>query len=76
MELKIDPDDVETSAFGLIFTIAVLSFHDARPCGNSEMHFDVFEDGTVKLLTINRGQSAARWITKIQGKKGLSLVSS
>lgn len=39
---KVNEEDVETSAFGLIYTMAYLSFRDARPAGVSEMHF---EDG-------------------------------
>jgi len=37
---KIDPDEVDTSAFGLIYTLSLLSFRDARPAGASEMHYD------------------------------------
>ena len=36
---KIDEDDVETSGFGLIYTLSLLSFWDARPAGSSEMHY-------------------------------------
>jgi len=32
-------DDVEWSAFGFIYAIGLLSFHDARPRGYSGMHF-------------------------------------
>jgi len=35
----IDKEDVATSAFGLIFALGVLSFHDARPRGMSGMDF-------------------------------------
>lgn len=36
---KIDEDEVDTSAFGLIYTLSCLSFRDARPAGSSEMHY-------------------------------------
>lgn len=36
---KIDEDDVDTSAFGLIYTLSCLSFRDARPAGASELHY-------------------------------------
>ncbi|MDQ6963734.1 MAG: hypothetical protein Q9M13_02305 [Mariprofundales bacterium] len=39
IRFKIDEEDVATSAFGLIFALGVLSFHDARPRGMSEMDF-------------------------------------
>ncbi len=32
--------DVEWSAFGFIYAIGLLSFHDARPRGVSDMHFE------------------------------------
>jgi hypothetical protein len=108
--LKINEDDVETCSLGLIFAIGALSFHDARPRGHSEMHYqdndswtledflmhlsysrgslylsadyirgrmlktavEVFEDGRIKIMTMNRGRSATRWISKIQGKKQIS----
>ncbi len=31
-------------------------------------------DGTFRLETVNRGQAATRWISKLQGKKLLSVV--
>ena len=31
-------------------------------------------DGTIRLETINRGESAARWVATLQGKKRLSVV--
>jgi hypothetical protein len=34
----------------------------------------VRQDGTVELETINRGESAARWVATLQGKKRLSVV--
>jgi hypothetical protein len=32
-------------------------------------------DGTFRLETVNRGQAATRWISRLQGKKLLSLVT-
>jgi hypothetical protein len=40
MQLQVDEDLVETCAHGLIFTIGVLSFHDARPRGISGEWFE------------------------------------
>jgi hypothetical protein len=34
----------------------------------------VRQDGTIQLETINRGESAARWVATLQGKKKLRLV--
>jgi hypothetical protein len=34
----------------------------------------VRRDGTFRLETANRGQSATRWIAKLQGKKLLTVV--
>lgn len=103
---------VEWGAFGFLFTLATLSFHDARPRGFSEGDFlekddfnvdDFFEcltygqnglhlyadyirgrcmktditirpDGTVTLTTWGRGQSALRWLDKLQGKKLMDVV--
>lgn len=36
---KIAEEDVETSAFGIVYTLSLLSFRDARPAGASEMHY-------------------------------------
>lgn len=107
-----EQDDVEWSAFGFIFAIGLLSFHDARPRGYSGMHFNahdqwtaadmqrhlryergrlafdadyvrgrmmkttvtIYADGRFTLDTMNRGESATRWITRIQGKKVLAVV--
>jgi len=36
-----DPEEiVEWAAFGFLFTLATLSFHDARPRGTSERDFE------------------------------------
>lgn len=109
----VDPGDTaEWGAFGFLFVIATLSFHDARPRGYSEKDFlpedaftvtDFFDglslrqeglhlridyvrgrsvktditvrpDGTATLTTWGRGQSALRWLDKLQGKKTLGLV--
>jgi hypothetical protein len=108
-----DPAEiVEWGAFGFLFTLATLSFHDARPRGFSEGDFlskddftvdDFFEcltfgqnglhlradyirgrcmktdmtvrpDGTVTVMTWGRGQSALRWLDKLQGKKLIDVV--
>ena len=108
-----DPTDmVEWGAFGFLFILATLSFHDARPRGFSEGDFlskddftveDFFEcltydqtglhlradyirgrclktditirpDGTATLATWGRGQSALRWLDKLQGKKLMGVV--
>ncbi len=107
-----DANDVEWSAFGLIYALGVMSFSDARPREMSakdyvekddwfvgdmirnlrfehgELHFYadyvrgrlmkttviVRPDGTFRLETVNRGQAATRWISKLQGKKLLEVV--
>lgn len=85
---KIDEDDVETSAFGLIYTLSCLSFRDARPAGASEMHYQDedawwaidmlkclrFSYGELTVDTSGRGTSASRWISTIQGKKVLTVI--
>jgi len=45
-----ESEDVEWGAFGFIFALAVLSFHDARPRGASEMDFDEQDQFTVADL--------------------------
>jgi hypothetical protein len=35
---------------------------------------DIRPDGTIRLETINRGESAARWVATLQGKKRLSVI--
>lgn len=110
--MHVDEEELETSAFALIFTLGALSFHDGRPRGFSGMHFDdddewsvpdmmkgleyrrgglhfyadyvrgrclkttieLAADGTLILETVNRGQAATRWVSKLQGEKTLSLV--
>ncbi len=105
---------VEWGAFGFLFILATLSFHDARPRGISEVDYhtkddftveDFFEclaygqqglhlqadyirgrsmktditirpDGTVTLTTWGRGQSALRWLDRLQGKKMMDVVPS
>ena len=113
-----DDDDTEPSevaewgASGFLYTLASLSFDDARPRGYSGVDFesedsftvsDFFEglgykngdlhlsvdyvrgrciktditirpDGTATLETWGRGQTALRWLDKLQGKKKLALV--
>jgi hypothetical protein len=108
-----DPADVaEWGALGFLYTLASLSFIDARPRGYSDTDFlpkdeftvsDFFEclsfgheglhlrtdyvhgrcmktditvrpDGTVTLETWDRGQTALRWLDRLQGKKMMGLV--
>jgi hypothetical protein len=106
-------DQAAWGAFGIIFTLAALSFDDARPRGNSdadfvdqdeftvadlfdglafvrgELHFDadyvrgrcmktdivVRSDGRVTLQTRARGESALRWVERLQGKKAVEVVN-
>ena len=106
-------DQVEWGAFGIIFTLAALSFNDARPRGYSDADFvekdeftvaDLFDglafvrgelhfgadyvrgrcmktdivvqpDGKVILQTRARGESAMRWVERLQGKKALGVVN-
>jgi hypothetical protein len=35
---------------------------------------EVRQDGTIRLETVNRGESAARWVATLQGKKKLRLL--
>jgi len=51
--LRIDEDDVEIFAFGLIFAISLLSFHDARPAGASELHFEANDEWTVGDMVLH-----------------------
>jgi hypothetical protein len=37
---------------------------------------DIHQDGTIRLETINRGESAARWVATLQGKKKLSVIEA
>ena len=104
--------DQEWGAFGFIFVLACMSFHDARPRGVSGAYFedkdeltvaDFFEclryergelrfsadyirgrclktdvtvkpDGAVVLETRCRGESATRWLDRLNGKKHLTLA--
>jgi len=36
---------------------------------------EINSDGVIRLETINRGESAARWVATLQGKRNLSLVT-
>jgi hypothetical protein len=55
VELEFEGDDVDTEpadivewgAFGFLFTLAVLSFHDARPRGISEVDYEPRDAFTV-----------------------------
>lgn len=40
IDCKIESDEISTSAFGLIYTLSVLSFRDARPAGYTENQYD------------------------------------
>lgn len=55
-----DEDDVEWAAFGLIFALGVLSFHDARPRGVSEKDFsdndDWFSKDMLRNIRFVRGE--------------------
>jgi hypothetical protein len=43
-----DPEEIaEWATFGFLFTLAVLSFHDARPRGISEVDYDPKDEFTV-----------------------------
>ncbi len=35
---------------------------------------DIHQDGTIRLETINRGESAVRWVATLQGKKKLGVA--
>lgn len=110
--LRLEEEELETSAFGLLFAIGVLSFADAAPRGgsaadlvandefglgdlllhlrfeNGEMRLstdylrgrmmktdvEVRSDGWVRITTRNRGEAAARWVMRLQGKKVLQAV--
>jgi hypothetical protein len=60
IELRVSEKDVEMSAFGIIFAIGVLSFHDARPRGASEIDYQEKDDWTVadmlRRLRYERGE--------------------
>lgn len=109
-----DPEILESCALGIIFAFGVLSFHDARPRGVSDMRFiendswtaadmiqhlrfpggriefdadyvrgrmmktvvEVHADGMITLETSNRGESATRWVSRLQGKRTLSLAAN
>lgn len=117
-ETDVDEDEDEVSnvlgscAWGLIFALGVLSFADARPRGDSDMHYvekddwrvgdmlrhlrfergrlhfyadyvrgrmmkttiEIDKDGTITLETVNRGEAATRWVSKLQGQKVIALV--
>lgn len=112
--MREDPEILASCALGIIFAFGVLSFHDARPRGVSDMHFiendswtaadmiqhlrfprgriefdadyvrgrmmktvvEVHADGTITLETNNRGESATRWVSRLQGKRIISLAAN
>jgi hypothetical protein len=60
-EENIDPEEiVEWAAFGFLFTLATLSFDDARPRGMSERYFEPRDEFTVAdffgSLSFKRGE--------------------
>jgi len=109
---KVEEDEPEIYAIGILFCLAMMSFVDAAPRGISENYFipdedwyleyfvkgleykygsicyssdylsgrmmktDVIfdKDGKVTLTTRNRGKSADKWLTFLQGKKHLRKV--
>jgi len=114
IELCVEQALVESCAFGLLYVLGLLSFHDGRPRGVSGKWFEdddqftaadmlrhlrfergalvmyvdylrgrciktevsVSSDGRVVLKTVNRGQSATRWVARLKGKKFLSAVET
>jgi hypothetical protein len=58
--LKVEEDLLESCAFGLIFTLGALSFHDGRPRGYSGKFFEDDDEWTVgdmlKGLEFTHGQ--------------------
>lgn len=112
-DVDAEPAEIaEWGALGFLYTLAVLSFNDAQPRGNSRQDFvandrfsvsdflqsvsfdhnglhlradyvrgrcmktdiTVRSDGTATLATWGRGQSALRWLDRLQGKQRMSLV--
>lgn len=60
IELRIDEDDVEPFAIGILFVLGVLSFSEARPAGVSEIDFHEKDDFSVadlvRCLSFRRGE--------------------
>jgi hypothetical protein len=50
IECKIDRLDVESHAFGILFALGVMSFHEARPAGVSVIHYQEKDQFTVADL--------------------------
>ena len=109
---KVEEEEPEIYATGILFCLALMSFADAAPRGISKDYFipdedwslgyfvdglkyqyssicyssdylsgrmmktDVIfdKDGKVTLTTRNRGKSANKWLTFLQGKKHLQKV--
>ncbi len=55
LELQIDEEYVETSTFGLLFAIGILSFADAAPRGLSEMEYVEDDEFTLGDLLLHLG---------------------
>jgi hypothetical protein len=47
IRIRAEEDLIETCALGLIFTLGMLSFHDARPRGVSDKWFETNDEWTV-----------------------------
>lgn len=47
IELRTSEEDVECFAFGLLYALGLLSFHEARPAGASELHFEEEDEWTI-----------------------------
>ena len=45
--IQIKEDEVETSAFGILFTLSALSFRDARPLETSDAQFNKNDEWTI-----------------------------
>ena len=109
---RVEEDDPDICAIGILFSLSLMSFTYAAPRGYSEKEFIpdeewnlgyfiqglafengkllfssdyvsgrmmkteiIYEsDGKVTLTAINRGKSADRWMTHLQGKRHLSVV--
>lgn len=46
--IQFKEDDLETSAFGIMFTLSALSFHDARPGGTANIGYQKTDEWTIR----------------------------
>jgi hypothetical protein len=57
---RIDEEDVEAGAFGILFAVGVLSFHEARPAGSSVIDYAEEDEFTtadlLRHLQFTRGE--------------------